>query len=52
MARGKPILTIRLASDKIDALKQIAEKGGCSVSDLIREMIDTLLDVHGYLDKK
>ncbi len=52
MSRGRPMVTLRLSQKKIDGLKQIAMEGGCSVSDLIREMVDSLLSVHGLLDEE
>lgn len=38
-------ITIRLPEDKIERLKKLAEKRGCSVSELLREPVCTWLDL-------
>ena len=38
-------VTIRLPIDKIERLKGLAEKRGCSLSELLREPISTWLDL-------
>lgn len=38
-------ITIRLPIDKIERLKELAEKRGCSMAELLREPISTWLDL-------
>lgn len=40
---GKPIITLRLPQWQITALKMIAHRNECTVSDLLHELIDAYL---------
>lgn len=43
MTKGRPRITLRLSVDQIDQLKQIAAERGVSVSDIIRDLIESFL---------
>lgn len=43
MTKGRPRITLRLSADQIDQLKQIATERGLSVSDIIRDLIESFL---------
>lgn len=43
MARGRPIITLRLDPPTIAALKIAANRHGMTVSDLLRQLIDEQL---------
>ena len=45
--RGRPIITLRLDSGRIAALKMAASKHGLTVSDLLRQLIDAQLKQDG-----
>ena len=47
MSKGRPTIALRLDKWQIAGLKLIARRNGLTVSDLIREMIDSLLLVNG-----
>lgn len=47
MARGRPLIALRLAPETIAGLKICARKHGLTVSDLIRELIDQKLTQEG-----
>ena len=47
MARGRPIITLRLDAATIAALKMAAGKHGLTVSDLLRQLIDDQLKHDG-----
>lgn len=44
---GQPVLSIRLPGEDIRGLKHLAMKKGLSVSEIVRDLIEQLLDVEG-----
>ena len=44
--RGRPTMNVRLEPWQLTALKILAKREGCTVSDLIRESVDTILTVN------
>ncbi len=44
--RGRPTMNVRMDKWQLAGLKILARRSGVTVSDLIREMIDTLLTVN------
>lgn len=47
MAKGKPLVALRLSPEMIAGLKICARKHGVTVSDLLRELIEKRLNTEG-----
>ena len=47
MSRGRPQIAIRLTPNQITGLKIIAKRNNTTISDLIRDMVESLLWANG-----
>lgn len=43
MARGNPLIALRLTREQIEALKEAARKEGITVSDVVRKALEMYL---------